>query len=161
MSKICMFFLPSVFLSVSTQFLRPYIYIFCKYPNYRNRFSTIVVNISSFFLPHVFCDANEVMWRKILRRSLVEQPSSHLLRFSRIFLDLKVNTRKSVHRLGSISPSSLSLADWRDTRGKYPLARNLNRSWWHRHKSIKIFVRSPRLHGQQDFLLRYLCNSSF
>ena len=29
--------------------------------------------------------------------------------------------------------------DWCDIRGKWPLARQLDRSWWHRHTSIKLF----------------------
>ena len=41
--------------------------------------------------------------------------------------------------------------DWRDTRGKWPLARNPDRSWWHRHTSFKLFwPRPPWLHGQQE-----------
>ena len=40
-----------------------------------------------------------------------------------------------------ISLSPLSLADtqnWRDTRGKWPLARNPDRSWWHHHTRLKL-----------------------
>ena len=38
------------------------------------------------------------------------------------------------------SPLSLAVrCDWRDTRGNWPLARNPNRIWWHRHTSIKLF----------------------
>ena len=29
--------------------------------------------------------------------------------------------------------------DWRDTRGKWPLARNPHRGWCHRHTSLKLF----------------------
>ena len=36
--------------------------------------------------------------------------------------------------------------DWRDNRGKWPLARNPDRSWWYRHTSIKLVGRSPLLH---------------
>ena len=48
--------------------------------------------------------------------------------------------------LSIISLSPLSLADrrdWRDTRGKWSLARNPDRSWWHRYSSLQ-------LHGQQE-----------
>ena len=33
--------------------------------------------------------------------------------------------------------------DWRDTQGKWPLARNPDRSWWHRHTSLKLFWPQP------------------
>ena len=39
--------------------------------------------------------------------------------------------------------------DWRETRGKWSLARNPDRSWWHRHTSLKLFCSSPGLHGQE------------
>ena len=32
---------------------------------------------------------------------------------------------------------------WSDTRGKCPLARNPDRSWWHRHVSLKLFWPQP------------------
>ena len=47
--------------------------------------------------------------------------------------------------------SPLSLLDrrnWCHTRGKWLLARNPDRNWWHRHKN---FCRSPWLHRQQLF----------
>ena len=34
-------------------------------------------------------------------------------------------------------------SDWRDTRGKWPLFRNPDRSWWHRHTSLKLFWPQP------------------
>ena len=45
-----------------------------------------------------------------------------------------------------ISLPPLSLAekhDWRDTRGKWPLARNPEKSWWHRYISIRLFWPQP------------------
>ena len=45
-----------------------------------------------------------------------------------------------------ISLSYLSLADrrdWRDYQGKWSLARNQDRSWWHRHISLKVFWPQP------------------
>ena len=44
---------------------------------------------------------------------------------------------------GTISLSPLSLAERRDTRGKWPLAKNQNNSWWHRHTSLKLFWSQP------------------
>ena len=41
---------------------------------------------------------------------------------------------------------TLSLADrrhWHDTRGRWPLARNPDRSWWHRHINLKLFSPQP------------------
>ena len=54
-----------------------------------------------------------------------------------------------------IISSPLSLADrhdWRDSRGKWPLARNPDRGWCHHHTSLKLFGLSPWLHGQQVFI---------
>ena len=36
----------------------------------------------------------------------------------------------------------------RDTRGKWPFSRNPNRSWWHRHTSLKLFLAAA--HGPMD-----------
>ena len=41
-----------------------------------------------------------------------------------VFLNRKVNVRGSVHSPGTISLAPLSLADRRDTRGKWTMARN-------------------------------------
>ena len=43
---------------------------------------------------------------------------------------------------GIISLPSLTRVyrrDWLGTRGKWPFARNPDRSWWHRHSSLKLF----------------------
>ena len=41
--------------------------------------------------------------------------------------------------------------DWRrDTRGKWPLARNPDRSWWHRHTSISYSFSSPWFHVRKN-----------
>ena len=42
-----------------------------------------------------------------------------------------------------ISLSPLSLADRRDTWGKWPLARNPDRSWWHHHTTLKLVWPQP------------------
>ena len=50
-----------------------------------------------------------------------------------------------------ISLSPLSLATY--SRGKWPLVRNPDRSWWHRHTSLKLFwPQPPWFHGQQGTL---------
>ena len=37
----------------------------------------------------------------------------------------------------------LIISDSRDTRGKWPLYRNPDGSWWHRHTSLKLFWPQP------------------
>ena len=49
---------------------------------------------------------------------------------------------------GIISLSPLYLGDWRDTRGKRSLAKNPDRSWWHRHTNLKLFLATT--HGSMD-----------
>ena len=43
----------------------------------------------------------------------------------------------------SLSFLSSDRCDWRDTRGKWLLARNPDRSWWHHHTSTKLFWSQP------------------
>ena len=64
------------------------------------------------------------------------------LRLSEVFLSCKANAKRSVHSPRDHFIISLIISDrrdWRDTRGKWPLARNPNRSCWHRHNSVKLF----------------------
>ena len=60
---------------------------------------------------------------------------------------------------GIISLSPLSLADrrdWRVTRGKWFLARNSDRSWWHRQTSLKFFLAAA--YGPMDSRSRWWHN---
>ena len=58
--------------------------------------------------------------------------------------DLKGNYLFTILCITPLSPLSLANRhDWRDTRGKWPLARNTDRSWWHRHISLKFFWLQP------------------
>ena len=67
-----------------------------------------------------------------------------LLTVSRCFPSCKINARRSVHSPGIVSLSPLSLADRRDTRGKWSLAKKPDRSLWHRYTSLKLFgISSP------------------
>ena len=51
-------------------------------------------------------------------------------------------------------------SDWRDTRGKWPFARNPEKSWWHRHTSLKRFWPQPSwLHGQHGLYELISCVS--
>ena len=43
--------------------------------------------------------------------------------------------------------SSSLVYNLRETRGKRPLGRDPDRSWWHLRTSVKLFGRSPWLHG--------------
>ena len=65
----------------------------------------------------------------------------------------KAIARRSVHSSQNHLIITLVISDrsdWRDTRGKWPLARNPDRNWWHRHTNWKFFFgRSLWLHGQQ------------
>ena len=69
-----------------------------------------------------------------------------------VFLSCKTNDRRSVHSPQDHFIITLIISNWHDTRGKWPLARNLERSWWHRHTNKVFFSRSPWLYGQQDHL---------
>ena len=55
-----------------------------------------------------------------------------------------------------ISLPPLSLCDRCDPLGKWPLARNPDKSWWHPHTSLKVFFdHSLWLHGQQVFWFNF------
>ena len=63
-----------------------------------------------------------------------------------VFLGYKANARTSVHNPRYHPTITLPLADrrdWRDTRAKWPLARNSDKSLCQRHTSSKLFGRSP------------------
>ena len=58
-----------------------------------------------------------------------------------IFFSCNANARRSVHSPRDHFIINLIIGDrcgWRDTRGKWPLARNPERSWWHRHTNCKF-----------------------
>jgi hypothetical protein len=74
------------------------------------------------------------------------------LRFSNVFLNRKALARRSVHSPRDHFIIILIISDrpdWLKTRGKWPLARNPERSWWHRHTSLKLFWPQPMPPGQQ------------
>ena len=59
------------------------------------------------------------------------------------FLSRNSNARRSVHRPWDHYIITLIISnrrDWCDTRGKWPLARNQDRSWCHRHTGAKPFL---------------------
>ena len=76
------------------------------------------------------------------------------MRFFGVFLSRKENAWRSVHSPWDyfIIIINSDRSDWRDTRGKWPLARNPDRSWWHRHTSLWLFGRSSWLQGQQVYV---------
>ena len=66
--------------------------------------------------------------------------------FSGVFLGCKANARRSVPSPQDHFIITLAISDqrnWRHTRGKWPLARNPDRSWWHRHTNWKFFWPQP------------------
>ena len=76
-----------------------------------------------------------------LRRWLVAQLSSDGL-LAEVFLTCKANARRSVHSPRLHIIWSLSLADrsdWGEFPGKWSLARNPDRIWWHRNTNVKLF----------------------
>ena len=90
----------------------------------------------SFSLP-VLCEQFEAM-------TGFTAPSSDglLAEDFRGFLSCKVNSRRSVYNPRYLVTITLWLfvrCDWHGTGGKWPLARNKNRSWWLRHTSLKPF----------------------
>ena len=96
-----------------------------------------------------------------LTRWLVAQPLHQTvseLRFSGVLFGCKANARRSVHSPQDHFIITLIISDWCDTRGKWPLARNPNRSWWHRHTSPKLFwpqPLAPWTTGPSPFLTYY------
>ena len=86
------------------------------------------------------------MWSQ--RCHLRRWQSSLTLRFCVFVLSLEVYARRSVQS----TPFHLIITSvWHDTREKWLMARNPDKSWCHRHTSLKIFGRRPWLHGQQAF----------
>jgi hypothetical protein len=112
--------------------------------NYRNTNKTFVLFIfPSFSLLVMLYDPTDLIWRQGIPFEvwLVVQPSSTVskLRYSGVFLSSKVTATISVHS-HLISISTLSLTERRDTRDKWPLLRNPERSCWNRHTSVKIVL---------------------
>ena len=90
-------------------------------------------------------------WRAVgsYRPHLEAQPLHQTvswLRFSGVFLSCKANARRSVYSPQDYLIIILIFSDRRDrcdTRGKWPLGRNPDRSWWHRHTSLNLFWPQP------------------
>ena len=81
----------------------------------------------------------------------------HYLPFSGGFLGCKANVRRSVHSPQDHFIITLIISDrrdWRDTQGKWPLARNPGRSWWHRHTNWKFLLASA--HSSMNNRYHYL-----
>ena len=94
-------------------------------------------------------EAND--WSYSLHR---QSPSWRFLGFSSVVRQM---TGDLCTAPGSISLSPLPLADrrdWCDTRGKWPFARNPDRSGWHRHNNIKFLWPQPK-EGWKEFALTF------
>ena len=63
-----------------------------------------------------------------------------------IFLSRKANARRSVHSPQHYFIITLIISDrrgWRDTWGKWPLARNPDRIWWNRNTRLNLSWPQP------------------
>ena len=66
--------------------------------------------------------------------------------YSQYTASLQANSRRSVQSPPDHFIITLIISDrrdWRDTRGKWPLGRNPDRSWWHSHTNWKFFWSQP------------------
>ena len=101
----------------------------------------------SFSFPDVLCNRTNPIRREGIpfeaMTGRTASSSDELL--AEVFLSCKANAR-SVHSppyrliITLINSEQCGICD---TWGKWPLARNLDRSWWHRHTSLKIFWPQP------------------
>ena len=102
-------------------------------------------------LPDVLCDPMNLIWMKGTQFEKMTgrtAPSSDGF-LAEVFWGFSSVVRRSVHSPQDHFIITLIISDRRDTRGKWPLARNPDRSWWHRHTSVKLFGRSLWLHVRQ------------
>ena len=92
--------------------------------------------ISFYYLPYVLWDPTDLIWSDYWSHSLHRWCPE----IFRILLSCKVNARRSVHspRYHLIITLIISRQTWL-TPCEGPLTRNLDRSWWHRHTSLKLF----------------------
>ena len=92
-------------------------------------------------------DLNNIVYRSKARKQRTTPLSDGLLaEVSGGFLSYKSNVRRSVHSPRDHFVITLIIGDRRDrrdTRGKWPSARDPDRSWWHHHTSSKRFWRQP------------------
>ena len=86
-----------------------------------------------YYRPHL--EGKDSIWGDDCSHSL------HRRLLAEVFLSCKANARRSMHSPRYHFIITLSLPDrrdWRDSRGKWHLARNPDRSWWQRHISLKL-----------------------
>ena len=114
----------------------------------RDRQAFIMVHFFFFSLPDVPCDPTDLIWRKrtpfeAMTGRTAPSLDGLLAEVFRVFLSRKANVWRSVHSPRDhfiITHIISDRRDWCDSRGKLPLARNLNRNF---------FGRSQWLHGQE------------
>ena len=139
------FFLKTWFYSDDSQsFLQT-----CFYPNDSQTF---------FFSKHV---STVTIHKKLLHYYV-----STLTRHKKLFLSHKANIRRFVHSPW-FHPIITDRGYWPDTWDKWSLARNSDRSWWHRHTSnifIYLFIyyfhfySLASAHDSMDKILKYTHN---
>ena len=97
----------------------------------------------SFSLPGVLCEPTDLILRKgtpFETMTGCTAPSSDSL-LAGVFFSYKANAKRSVHNPQDHFIITLIISDprdWRDIRGKWRLAKNPERSWWHKLKVFKM-----------------------
>ena len=92
--------------------------------------STILSFFHFFSVPDVLCDLTDLIWRKGAPLKAMNGRTAHLSDglLVEVFLSCKANARRSQHSRWDYFIIILIISDRRDTRGKWPLARNPDRS---------------------------------
>ena len=109
---------------------------------YVSIYDPVLFLFPSFSLPGVLCDPTDIIWRKGTPLEAMtgrKAPSSDgfLAEIFGIFLSHTANARRFVHSPRDHFIITLIIKDrrdWCDTPGKWPLARNPEKNWWH-HRS--------------------------
>ena len=112
----------------------------------------IYLSVLFFLFPSwrcLLCNPTDLIWRKgtpagaMTSRSLHRRPSNWSFPW---FFSVLRYIPGDLCTAPGITLLPLSLADrrdWCDTRGKWPLARNPDKSWWHRNTSLKLSWPQP------------------
>ena len=106
------------------------------------------------FIPDVLCDPTDIIWRngtpfEAMTGRTTPSSDGLLAEVSRGFPQMWGKCQEICVQSQDQFIITLIFSDRRDTRGKWPLARNPDRCWWHHHISFKFLGRSPFSHGQQ------------
>ena len=90
-------------------------------------------------LPDALCDPTDLIWREGTPFEVMTGRRAFVVSLlAEVFLTCKVNAMRSVRSPQHHLIITLSSADRRDTRDKWP-----DRNWWYRHISINLFWPQP------------------